>query len=212
MTLQEWHDTADLLIDKANAPYFNSVEKDRFFNLAQIEFVETRYEQFEFNEKRRKELIPLVRRSTAITNNIINLDAITEFLFTLNLRGIFDDGCGGTKSKKISPIKLDNEGEDDNDPFNMHDNDNPGYTEENNGTNNIVIIESGTDPVSIILKYLKRPVDVLLDEAVPANTIESEMPVGTHEDIINIAVRKMKGQTDDKLGYEIQNNEINNQE
>ena len=54
MTLQEWHDLADLLIDKANAPYFNAEEKDKHFNLAQIEFVETRYKQFEFNEKRRE--------------------------------------------------------------------------------------------------------------------------------------------------------------
>jgi hypothetical protein len=212
MTLQEWHNTADILMDKANAPYFTSVEKDRFFNLAQVEFVETRYAEFEFNEKRRKELIPLVRRSTAITNNIINLDLITQFLFVLNLRGEFDDGCGGTVKNKISPIKLDNEGDDDNDPFNEHDNENPGYTEENDGTNNVIIIESGSDPVSIILKYLKRPIDVFLDEAVPANTVESEMPVGTHEDIINIAVRKMKGQVEDQVGYQIQNNEITNQE
>ena len=85
MTLLEWHETADLLIDKADAPYFNSTEKDRFFNLSQVEFVETRYGQFEFNERRRKELIPLVRVSTAVTANIINLDAITDFLFILNV-------------------------------------------------------------------------------------------------------------------------------
>lgn len=212
MTLQEWHDTADLLIDKADAPYFNSTEKDRFFNLSQVEFTETRYGQFEFNEKRRKELIPLVRVSTAITNKTINLDAITDFLFVLNLRGIFSDGCGGTKGEKISPIRLDTEGEDDNDPFNKHDNDNPGYTEYNDGTNNIVEIQSETDPVSISMKYLKLPRNVFLDEAVPANTIESEMPDGTHEEIINIAVRKMLFTVQDQLAYQLQTNEINQQE
>ena len=212
MTLLEWHETADLLIDKADAPYFNSTEKDRFFNLSQVEFTETRYGQFEFNEKRRKELIPLVRVSTAITGNIINLDAITDFLFVLNLRGIFSDGCGGTKGEKISPIRLDTEGEDDNDPFNKHDNDNPGYTEYNDGTNNIVDVQSETDPVSITMKYLKIPRKVFLDEAVPANTIESEMPQGTHEEIINIAVRKMLFTVQDQLAYQLQNNEINQQE
>jgi hypothetical protein len=212
MTLQEWHDTADLLIDKADAPYFNSAEKDRYFNLSQVEFTETRYGQFEFNEKRRKELIPLVRVSTNISQNIVNLDAIPDFLFILNLRGIFSDGCGGTKGERISPIRLDTEGEDDNDPFNKHDNDNPGYTEYNNGTNNIVDIQSDTDPVSITLKYLKRPRNVFLDEANPINTIESEMPEGTHEEIINIAVRKMLSTVQDQLAYQLQTNEIKQQE
>lgn len=214
MTIQEWHDTADILIDKADAPYFNSSEKDKFFNLAQVEFAETRYAQFEFNEKRRKELIPLVRVSTAITGNIINLDSITSFLFVLNLRGVFSDGCGGEKRKRISPISLDTEGEDDSDPFNNHtdDNTNPGYTEYNDGTNNIIDIESKDNPVSISMKYLKRPLNVFLDEAVPANSIQSEMPVGTHEEIINIAVRKMLFTVQDQLAYQLQTNEIKSQE
>lgn len=212
MTLLEWHETADLLIDKADAPYFNSTEKDRFFNLSQVEFVETRYGQFEFNERRRKELIPLVRVSTAVTGNIINLDAITDFLFILNLRGVFIDNCGNESNKRISPIKLDTEGQDDNDPFNRHDNNNPGYTEYNNGTNNIVDIQSGTDPLSISMKYLKLPRNVFLDEANPLNTIESEMPDGTHEEIINIAVRKMLFTVQDQLAYQLQANEINQQE
>ena len=214
MTLQEWHDTADILIDKADAPYFNSTEKDKFFNLSQVEFTETRYAQFEFNEKRRKELIPLVRVSTAIAGNIINIDSIADFLFILNLRGIFPDGCGGTKGERISPISLDTEGEDDNDPFNSHtaDNTNPGYTEYNNGTNNIIDIQSKDAPVSISMKYLKKPRNVFLDTAVPANTIQSEMPVGTHEEIINIAVRKMLFTVQDQLAYQLQTNEIKSQE
>jgi hypothetical protein len=212
MTLLEWHETADLLIDKADAPYFTSTEKDRFFNLSQVEFTETRYGQFEFTEKRRKELIPLVRVSTVVTGNIINLDLITDFLFVLNLRGIFDDGCGGTKSRRISPISADTEGEDDSDPFNRHDNHNPGYTEYNDNVNNIIDIQSETNPASIIMKYLKLPINVFLDEAVPANTIESEMPSGTHEEIINIAVRKMLFTVQDQLAYQLQTNEIKQQE
>ena len=212
MTIQEWHDTADILIDKADAPYFNSTEKDKFFNLSQVEFTETRYAQFEFNEKRRKELIPLVRVSTAIAGNIINLDAVTDFLFVLNLRGVFPDGCGGERTQAIDPISLDTEGDDENDPFNKHDDDNPGYTEYNNGTNNIVDIKSDTDPVSISMKYLKKPRNVFLDEVTPANSVQSEMPEGTHEEIINIAVRKMLFTVQEQLAYQLQNNEINNQE
>lgn len=214
MTIQEWHDTADILIDKADAPYFNSTEKDKFFNLSQPEFTETRYGQFELNEKRRKELIPLVRVSTVISGNIINTDLITDFLYILNIRGIFSDGCGGQKGERISPISLDDEGEDDNDPFNTHtaDNTNPGYTEYNNGANNIVDIQSKDNPISISMKYLKRPRNVFLDTANPANSIQSEMPAGTHEEIINIAVRKMLFTVQDQLAYQLQTNEINSQE
>ena len=214
MTIQEWHDTADILIDKADAPYFNSTEKDKFFNLSQVEFTETRYGQFEFNEKRRKELIPLVRVSTAISGNIINIDSITDFLYILNLRGVFPDGCGGERSEGIAPISLDTEGEDANDPFNNHtdDNTNPGYTEYNNGTNNIIDVQSKDNPVSISMKYLKKPRNVFLDEATPANSIQSEMPIGTHEEIINIAVRKMLFTVQDQLAYQLQTNEINSQE
>ena len=53
---------------------------------------------------------------------------------------------------------------------------------------------------------------MFLDEAVPANTVESEMPDGTHEEIVNIAVRKMLFTVQDQLGYQLQANEINQQE
>ena len=62
-----------------------------------------------------------------------------------------------------------------------------------------------------ILKYLKRPVDVLNDETTPANNVDCELPVFTHEEIVNIAVRKMMANTEQQLNYQMQNNEINQQ-
>ena len=41
------HDECDLLLDKANSPWFSSQEKDKFLNRAQHEFAETRYKFFE---------------------------------------------------------------------------------------------------------------------------------------------------------------------
>jgi hypothetical protein len=38
------------------------------------------------------------------------------------------------------------------------------------------------------------------------------MPEGTHEEIINIAVRKMLFTVQDQLAYQLQTNEINQQE
>ncbi len=49
MTIIEMHQKCDLLLDKANSPWYTSAEKDSFINEAQNEFVETRYKLFEEN-------------------------------------------------------------------------------------------------------------------------------------------------------------------
>ena len=53
--------------------------------------------------------------------------------------------------------------------------------------------------------YLKRPVDVSI--TVPTN---SELPVSTHEELVNIAVRKMMMTIQDQ-NYQVQMNEIQQQ-
>jgi len=212
MNIIEMHTMCDLLLDKANAPWFSPTEKDSYLNMAHMEFAETRYRKFETDERTRKELLPLVRRSTSGTTSSINLSAISGFMFILNVLGVFTDVCGTTTTtRKISPLQLDDEGDNELDPFNRSANDNPTYTEENDGTNNIVLIKSDSAPVSYVLKYLMIPPRVLNDEAVPANNINSIMPEFTHEEIVNIAVRKMMATTEQQLNYQMQNNEINNQ-
>lgn len=212
MNIIEMHTMCDLLLDKANAPWFGPAEKDIFLNMAHNEFAETRYRKFETDERTRQELLPLVRRNTGGSTSTINLSAISGFMFILNLLGTFTDVCGSTTTtRKISPLQLDDEGDNELDPFNRSGNDNPTYTEENNGTNNIVLINSNTAPISYVLKYLMIPTTVLNDEAVPANNVNSIMPEFTHEEIVNIAVRKMMATTEQQLNYQMQNNEINNQ-
>ena len=206
------HDICDLKLDKANSPWFTPAEKDTFINLAQAEFFENRYRHFEFDERTRKELLPLVRQSVGASVSTINLDAITDYVFTLNLIGTFNKKCGvGQNTEKISPVQLDDEAENQNDPFNKNDDENPGYTERNNGTNNIVEILSDNAPLTYILKYLKHPVSVSRDVNTPGNNVNSEMPVFTHEEIVNIAVRKMMASTEQQINYQMQNNEISNE-
>ena len=72
MDIIEMHKYADLLLDKANSPWYSSEEKDIFIILAQAEYVETRHLRFELDERVRKELLPLVRQSTGVTTNTIN--------------------------------------------------------------------------------------------------------------------------------------------
>lgn len=213
MTILEMHTMCDLLLDKANSPWFNSSEKDKFLNLAHAEFVETRYRQFELDERTRKELLPLVRKFTSATNvSSINLSGISGFMFTLNLLAEFTKKCGtGTFITKVSPLQLDDEGENELDPFNKSEDDNPTYIEYNNGTDNIVEVKSTNAPKFLFLKYLMMPTVVLLDTANPSNSVNSIMPEFTHEEIVNIAVRKMMATTEQQLNYQLQSNEINNQ-
>lgn len=206
------HEYCDLLLDKANSPWYSSGEKDDFINLAQAEFVESRYEEFELNERARQELLPLVRSSTGASVSEINLSAIPDFMFTLNLIGVFNKTCGaGTDTIKIYPLQLDDEAENQADPFNKNDDENPAYTTENDGTNDLIKIVSDNPPNSYTLKYLKRARNVVRDVNNPANNISSELPKFTHEEIVNIAVRKMMANTEQQLNYQMQNNEINNQ-
>ena len=142
MNIIEMHNLCDLLLDKANSPWFTTEEKDKFLNLAHAEFAESRYSEFELNERVRKELLPLVRRHTD-SGATINLDSISNYMFTLSLMGEFPNLCGvGTTMRKISPLQLDDEAENLLDPFNKPANDNALYTEEYDGTNNVVLILS----------------------------------------------------------------------
>jgi hypothetical protein len=209
MNIVEMHTLCDLLLDKANSPWFSSEEKDSFLNLAHEEFVQNNYELFELDERIRKYLLPLVRRQIGTNTSTINLDSIKDYMYTLNLMGQFKKVCGtGTELQKVSPLQLDDEGENEKDPFNKSADDNPLYTEENTGANNVILIMSDNTPASFILKYLKVPRQVFNDEDNPANNIDSEMPIFTHEDIVNIAVRKMMATTEQQINYQLQSNEI----
>ncbi len=179
MDIIEMHDLCDLLIDKANAPWFTSSEKDDFINLAQIEFLDNSYRFFEYNEEIREKLLPLVRSNSfgAVAIPDINLSSITDFRYVLSLRGDYPDGCGEFVTRAIPPIQLDDEVRNQRDPFNVNDNRNPGYIQENDGTNNLIRMVSTNDPLNVILKYLKTPVDVFRNVNVPANNINCELSV-----------------------------------
>lgn len=209
MTIIEMHDLCDLLIDKANAPWFNPTEKDKFINLAQIEYLDKNYRLFEVNEEIREKLSPLVRSLTfAVSTPSINLSNIANFRYILSLRGTFPNGCvGGSWVKAIPPIQLDDEVTNQDDPFNKNDDEYPGYVQEHTGVFNNLIIKSVTAPTNVILKYMKRPLNVLNDIVTPANNVNSEFSETSHEEIVNIAVRKMLGNIQDMQGYQIQDKE-----
>lgn len=208
MTITQMHELCDLLIDKANAPWFNDDEKDKFINLAQIEFVDSSYRLFEYNEEVREKLLPLVKSSAygAAPISSINLNLINDFRYVLSLRGNYKDSCGGVVTRAIPPIQLDDEVRNQLDPFNINDDLNPGYTQENKVGANLIEIISTSNPTDVLLKYLKTPVDVSKDL-----NINCELSVSSHEEVVNIAVRKMLGNIQDQFGYQVQTQESKTQ-
>lgn len=205
MTIQEMHTLCDLLLDKANAPWFNPVEKDVFLNLAQMEFVKTRYSEFEKNEKRREDLTSLVRRQVFTNTKEINLSNITDFLFILSVSGKVNN-CGTLSIEEISPVQHDDFVRGQKDPFNKSSLKNVLYVHINNGTSNLIEIQLDDVLEEVTLVYLKSPVKVSL-----SGNINCEISEHTHEEIVNLAVRKMMMTVQDQ-NYQVQMNEINNQE
>lgn len=205
MTIAEMHTKIDEVLDKSNSVWFNATEKDNFLNEAQKEFVDTRYGEFEFNEKRREELITLVRKSTYTDTNSISLSGITDLAYVISL-GADVTVCGNSYRRKVSPEQHDDEFENDVDPFNKASDKNLKYLMYNDGTNNIIEVKSDSVPTSLYLTYLKYPVKVSL-----ANNIDCELNEVAHKQIVDIAIRMMMQPSEDQ-NYQVQINEINNQE
>lgn len=211
MTIEEMHELADLLIDKANAPWFTPREKDIFFNLVHKEYVDVNYRMFEKDEEVRAKLNPIVKTIALGSTLQIDLTAIADFRYVLALKGTVNDNCGNPVTRKISPVQWDDEAENQVDPFNVNDDDNMGYTQRNlAGTGNVLDIISTTTPTDIQLVYFKTPVEVFLDPT-GAASVNSELPDSTHEEIVNLAVRKMLGTVESQVQYQVQANEIVNQ-
>jgi hypothetical protein len=205
MTITEMHILCDELLDKSNAPWFNAIQKDLYLNLAQEEYVETRYKDFEVNEKRRKELISLVRRSEFTNTSVVNLTNIPDFYYVLSLIAEIND-CGNLIKKAVIPVQHDDYAKTQEDPFHKNDNENPGYLEINDGTSNIIEVISEDVPNKLTMVWLKIPRKVNI-----TSLIDSELPSITHKEIVDIAVRKMMFVTENP-NYQVQINEINNQE
>jgi len=193
MTFLEMHDLVDVLTDKVQTGYFEPIEKDNFLNLAQMEFVKTRYKAFEVNEKRREDLMPLVVQSTGVGGSIV-LNTVPDFFLVLALTANIDkvDPCSGIVTKLdilVEPMKWDSYWAVQNDPFNKPTQDNVVYLQYNDGANDILEIYPTTLTFNTWqLTYLKIPAAI---DGTNNPASLPDLPLHTHEEIVNIAVRKM---------------------
>jgi len=208
MTIAEMHILADLLIDKADAEWFNPIEKDRFINLAINEYTKTKYAVFETNEKVREDLLTLVSSPyVVLADNTINLEVVPNFLFALRVEVDIDSDCGFKRGIPVTPMQQDDFSESQRDPFNRATDSYPQYLQFVETGNRIIRVYSDNTPDEIRLTYLNQPTAVDFGTGTDSN-----LPAHTHEEIVNLAVRKMLATIESFEDYQVQLNEINNQE
>lgn len=184
MTLAEAYDYLDLLIDKADQPYFIDSEKDMFLELAIPEFINKYYNINGLNEKGKsvfKGIIKSVSNYAASGGVIPNYIPLPEdYLYALFVRVFYDDGGKDAESSDIRALFSDE------DPFHKPTKDSPVYTyytSMNNTPNVMFAPVLGATGVEVY--YLSLP---------GLTTVFGVLPVftGNYErEIIQIAARKM---------------------
>lgn len=208
MTIAEMHTRADLLIDKANAPWFTPVEKDDFLNQAIEEYVNKKHKAFETDEKVREDLLSLVVSPyVAATTDTIDLDSITDFLFVLRLEADITDNCGTKTKIPVAPRQHDDFSESERDPFNKSSNQYPVYLQFVETGVRVIKVYSDNTPDELRMTYLRKPAVVNI-----TTPTDCDLPEHTHKDIVNLAVRKMLFTVEGFDNYQVQLNEIENQE
>lgn len=205
MTFTQMHEKIDAILDKSDLPWFNKEEKDLFLNMAANEYVKNIHDEFEVTEKRREDIRPLILEQDGVG---LNIDLPSDFMFALSVRGTFSiyDNCG-IRTNKVVPIKPaqhDDINKMLNDPFNKPTNEHPLYT----SLADSFKIYSDSSPSSWTMVYIKYPKTV---NAVSLPNDSLDLPDYTHDEIINLAVRKML-MSIESSNYQVQLNEIKNQE
>ena len=114
-----------------------------------------------------------------------------------------------TVIRSIKPVQLDDYKSSLNDPFNKPSDRNPMYVlrSDQNGHPYIEIL-SDTAPTNIYVDYLKIPASINTTST-PSGTME--LPSFVHEEIANIAVRKMLENIENPLRYKTHSVEVQEQ-
>lgn len=204
MTNAEAQEMIDVILDKHETGWFEPEEKDIYLNLALSEFVKDRYKEFEVNEKRREDIRTLIKENTGAGATI---NAPADMMFVISLKGTFvltDCGTAKNVERFIKPSQHDDINKVQSDPFNKPENKFPLYLTTSTGFD----VRSDTAPLDYTLTYIKTPVQ--FDGTNNPNG-SIDLPDYTHEEIVNLAVRKILFILE-KQTYNLQVNEIQNQE
>jgi hypothetical protein len=208
MTLVQARNLLDILVDKANNPYFTNNEKDEFLQLAITDFIEKYYTAYDINEQSRSALKGLV---TSLTDGTIS-SVITlpdDLMYSLSLsvqyfhRNRLAVGSAGRNkdyslAKQVSVVQFRHQA----DPFNKHSYDDPVYTYVTSiaGASQIHILPSDSIQ-NKLWYYIQRPT---LAEVF---TVASPMIEESYQnEIVQVAARKMLANIESS-NYEVQSQE-----
>ncbi len=174
-----------LLLDNASAPYFTDAEIASFLELSIKEFIDKNYLRFEESQKNRDNLRTRVSISTSltITNNSIALPSDYRHFLSLTINGA-----------AVKMIQIDDHEALRSDPFNAPSLADPACTLTDSGIFLYPTTITGSSIATMRLTYLAW------DES--SDDIEN-LPDHTHEEIVNIAVRKLMANTKDDA-YQVQ--------
>jgi len=208
MTLTEARDLLDILIDKANNPYFTTNEKDEFLELALTEFINKYYSVSDINEQARAALKGFVTSFLDQSgSDVINLPDSIIFSLSLEVQywqpnrlAISTEARNRpyAKAKQVSVADFRNQV----DPFNKPSYSNPIYTyvTSSRGVPQIHILPDD----SIQNKqwyYIERP--ALANVFTASNSAIEE----TYQyEVVQIAARKMVANIESS-NYEVQSQE-----
>lgn len=202
MTIQEFHNNIDIELDKTldfEYPYILPEQKDYWLNKAQDRFIkdklypqDTNKKGFEESQQRIDQLRTLIKESaeltpvSALTKYTINLP--NDYLYLVRHRCTTTDSTCGTKQVGGILAKQEYINEMLINPFWKPSAEEPLYY----FLNNNIIYESLGNYIlnNSLLTYIKTPLKITYGTqySIPVTDIECELPVHTHQDLLNITV------------------------
>ena len=209
MTLGAARNLLDILVDKANNPYFTTNEKDEFLQLAVTDFIEKYYTVYDINEQSRSALKGLVT-SVLSGNSNATITLPDDVMYSLSLsvqywhpnRLAIGNTAGRDKeyslAKQVSAVQFRHQA----DPFNKHSYDDPVYTyvASSGGVSQIHILPSDSIQNKLFY-YIKKP--TLTEVFTSANPMIEE---SYQNEIVQVAARKMFANIESS-NYEVQSQE-----
>tara|TARA_R100000734_G_scaffold19055_1_gene17748 strand:- start:3120 stop:3728 length:609 start_codon:yes stop_codon:yes gene_type:complete len=197
MTYTQAYDFIDDLLDKTGTAYFIEAEKKRFLDLAVLEYTSYIINTLESNAESLEKISPLVVTSSALsqTDGTITISggAVNNFYHLLRAYTV-------TNNYEVNIMSHNEYGASKNDPFHKPDSSHP-----------VGILRSGNLDIvgtteDIIVQYIKNPI-LTTDNSWAANNSLGGYDINCHNEILNIAVRKMMLSLEDPR-YQLQVNEL----
>ena len=203
MTLAQARNLLDILVDKANNPYFTSGEKDEFLELALTEFITKYYAVYDINEQARAALKGLIKSETPTSGSSAyalpdSMIYILSVLVQYNAPNDVNDVLNPFRMAKQVPVA---DFSSQADPFNKPSYEDPIYTYTGTSSAGTVIVVSPSIFIDkMTIRYLARPT--------LSNVFSSSPKIEeTHQhEVVQIAARKMLANIESP-NYEVQSQE-----